>query len=199
MADKKKKKKEPEGTLLPEKYRPRLELDYRERVLPELQKQFGYANVMQIPRVKKVVLNMGMGEAARDPKMLDSLRENMEQIAGQKPIVTKARKSISNFKLREGMNVGCSVTLRRVRMYDFLDRFINVCVPRIRDFRGLSPRSFDGRGNYSVGIQEQLIFPEIDYDKIVKVQGMDVIVVTSAETDEEAYTLLKLMGMPFRN
>lgn len=199
MAEKKKKKgKELEGVALPEGYRSRLEQDYKDRILPELMKQFSYKNVMQAPRLSKIVLNMGVGEASRDPKILDSLLDNLSVISGQKPVVTKARKSISNFKLREGMNVGCSVTLRRTRMLDFIDRFINICIPRIRDFRGLSPRSFDGRGNYSMGIQEQLIFPEIHYDQIPRVQGMDIVMVTTARTDEEGLALLKLMGMPFR-
>ncbi|MGC9329352.1 MAG: 50S ribosomal protein L5 [Candidatus Hinthialibacter sp.] len=180
-------------------YRSRLEIDYKERIAPELIKQFSYKNVMQAPRLRKIVLNMGIGEGSRDAKMLDALRDNLAAIAGQQPVVTKAKKSIANFKIREGMPVGCMVTLRRTRMYDFLDRFINICVPRIRDFRGLPPRSFDGRGNYALGVQEQLIFPEINYDSVPAVQGLDIIFVTSAPTDEEAMALLKLFGMPFRN
>ncbi|MEW6237387.1 MAG: 50S ribosomal protein L5 [Candidatus Omnitrophota bacterium] len=180
-------------------YRSRLEIDYKERIVPEMIKAFGYKNVMEVPRLTKVVLNMGIGEGSRDAKILDGLKENLATIAGQQPVVTKAKKSISNFKLREGMSVGCSVTLRKTRMYDFLDRFLNISIPRIRDFRGLSPKSLDGRGNYAMGIQEQLIFPEIHYDAIPKVQGMDIVIVTTAKTDEEALTLLKLFGMPFRN
>ncbi len=205
MNEKKKKSKkedkqeQPNEMTLIKGYRSRLESDYRDRIIPELIKQFSYQNVMQVPKLQKIVLNMGIGEGSRDQKLVDSLKENLAEIAGQKPIITKAKKSISNFKLREGMSVGCSVTLRRTRMFDFLDRFMNICIPRIRDFRGLSPRSFDGRGNYSMGIQEQLIFPEIHYDRIARVQGMDIVIVTTANTDEEAITLLRLFGMPFRN
>ncbi len=198
MADKK-KKKDAEEVQIVKGYHSRLETDYKERIIPEIMKQFGYKNVMEVPKVQKIVLNMGIGEGSRDQKLLDALRENLTIIAGQHPIVTKAKQSISNFKIREGMPVGCMVTLRRTRMYDFFDRFVNVCIPRIRDFRGLSPRSFDGRGNYAMGIQEQLIFPEIHYDSIPRVQGMDIIFVTTAKTDEEALALLKLFGMPFRN
>jgi len=201
MNDKKKKTKSEEKNALTvvKGYRSRLEIDYKERIVPEMIKAFGYKNVMQVPRLTKVVLNMGIGEGSRDAKILEGLKENLATIAGQQPVVTKAKKSISNFKLREGMSVGCSVTLRRTRMYDFLDRFLNISIPRIRDFRGLSPKSLDGRGNYAMGIQEQLIFPEIHYDSIPKVQGMDIVIVTTAKTDEEALTLLKLFGMPFRN
>lgn len=198
MADKKKKEKQVEGAPIPQGYRPRLETDYRERVLPEMMKQFGYKNVMQVPRLDKIIVNMGIGEGARDANILEGLRDNLRLIAGQEPVITKAKKSISNFKLREGMNVGARVTLRRSRMFDFYDRLVNVCVPRIRDFRGVSSKSFDGRGNYSMGVKEQLIFPEIDYDSIPRVQGMDIVIVTTAKTDEEALALLKLMGMPFR-
>lgn len=200
MADKKKKKDKAEdhGQPLPENYRSRLVADYRDRILPELMKEFGYKNVMQAPRLQKIVVNMGLGEGARDAKLLEGLRENLSLIAGQTPVVTKAKKSISNFKLREGMNVGLSVTLRRERMLDFFDRLIAAAIPRIRDFRGLSAKSFDGRGNYSMGVQEQLIFPEIHYDEIPRVQGMNICIVTSAKTDDEAKALLKLYGMPFR-
>lgn len=201
MADKKEKKdkKKDEGYEVVAGYRSRIEADYRERIVPEMMKQFGYKNIMQVPRLTKIVLNMGFGEGSRDVKMLEALRDNLTVIAGQQPVITKAKKSIANFKIRDGMPVGCMVTLRKTRMYDFLDRFINICVPRIRDFRGLPPRSFDGRGNYALGIQEQLIFPEINYDKAPRVQGMDIVFVTSSPTDEEALALLKLFGMPFRN
>jgi large subunit ribosomal protein L5 len=179
-------------------YRSRVEVLYRERVVPELMKEFGYKNRMQVPRLEKVVVNMGVGEASRDQKLLDALRENLARIAGQRPIITKARKSIANFKLREGMSVGCKVTLRRTRMYDFLDRLMTVAIPRIRDFRGLSPRSFDGHGNFAMGLQEQLVFPEVSYDSVPQVQGMDIVIVTTARTDEEAAALLRRLGMPFR-
>lgn len=200
MADKKEKKekKQDEGFELVAGYRSRMETDYRERIVPEMMKQFGYKNIMQVPRLKKIVLNMGFGEGSRDVKMLEALRDNLAVIAGQQPVITKAKKSIANFKIREGMPVGCMVTLRRTRMFDFLDRFINISVPRIRDFRGLPPKSFDGRGNYALGIQEQLIFPEIKFDSAPSVQGMDIVFVTSAPTDEEAFALLKLFGLPFR-
>lgn len=199
MADKKKKKEADHGTPLPENYSSRLVQDYKERILPAMMKDFGYKNVMQAPRLQKIVINMGLGEGARDAKMLDGLRENLALIAGQQPVITKAKKSISNFKLREGMNLGLCVTLRRHRMLDFLDRFVSVSIPRIRDFRGLSAKSFDGRGNYSMGVQEQLIFPEIHYDAIPRVQGLDICIVTSAKTDDEALALLKQYGMPFRS
>ncbi|MBN2327904.1 MAG: 50S ribosomal protein L5 [Candidatus Omnitrophica bacterium] len=201
MADKKEKKAKKTGDqyeIVPG-YRSRMEIDYKERVAPELIKQFGYKNVMQAPRLRKIVLNMGIGEGSRDVKLLEALRDNLSAIAGQQPVITKAKKSIANFKIRDGMPVGCMVTLRRTRMYDFLDRFINISVPRMRDFRGLPPRSFDGRGNYALGVQEQLIFPEIKYDEVPAVQGLDIVFVTSAPTDEEAMALLKLFGMPFRN
>lgn len=200
MADKKEKKakKQDDGYEVVAGYRSRMETDYRERIAPELIKQFGYKNVMQVPRLKKIVLNMGIGEGSRDVKVLEALRDNMAIIAGQQPVITKAKKSIANFKIREGMPIGCMVTLRRTRMYDFLDRLINICVPRIRDFRGLPPRSFDGRGNYALGVQEQVIFPEIVYDSIPRVQGMNIVFVTSAPTDDEALALLKLFGLPFR-
>lgn len=177
---------------------PRILKDYRERIGAELQKEFGYKNVMQIPKLEKIVLNMGVGEGSRDSKLVDSLRENLRDISGQRPVITHSRKSIANFKLREGMPVGLSVTLRGQRMYEFLDRLISVVIPRIRDFRGLSPKSFDGHGNFSMGLTEQLVFPEIDYDAIPAVQGMDICMVTNSKTDEEGRRLLHLIGMPFR-
>ena len=161
-------------------------------------KQFNYDSVMQVPRVDMVVINMGVGQAVQDPKVLDSAVRDMTIIAGQKPVITKAKKSIANFKIRTGMRIGCKVTLRGTRMYEFLDKLMNVTLPRVRDFGGVSPSSFDGRGNFAMGLKEQLIFPEIDYDKIDKVRGMDVIITTTAKTDEEARGLLKAMGMPFR-
>lgn len=176
----------------------RLEKRYREEVVPALQKRFEYKNPMQVPRIEKVVINMGVGEASRDAKLLEGLVENLRAIAGQQPVITRARKSISNFKLREGMPVGCSVTLRRDRMWSLLDRLISIAVPRIRDFRGLNPNSFDGRGNYSLGLTEQLVFPEIEYDKVPRLHGMDIAIVTSARNDEEGRELLALLGMPFR-
>jgi large subunit ribosomal protein L5 len=175
----------------------RLEEFYKNQVAPALMQKFGYKSTMQIPKLDKIVINIGMGDARENPKAIESAVNDLAQITGQKPIVTKARKSVANFKLREGMNIGCKVTLRSDRMYEFLDRFFNVALPRVRDFRGISANSFDGRGNYSVGIKEQLIFPEIDYDKIDKIRGMDIIMVTTAKTDEEARELLKLMGAPF--
>jgi large subunit ribosomal protein L5 len=176
---------------------PRLKERYEQEIRAKLQQRFGYASVMQVPRVEKITLNMGVGEAKQDSNMLDAAREQLATIAGQQPNVRLARKSIAAFKLREGMPVGVSVTLRRARMWEFLDRFTSVAIPRIRDFRGLSPRSFDGRGNYSIGVREQIIFPEIDYDAIDQVRGLDVTITTSAETDEEAYALLRELGMPF--
>jgi len=171
---------------------------YLNEVAPALQKRFGYKNVMQIPRLEKIVVNMGVGDAIQNAKAMDAAVADLATITGQKPVVTKAKKSIANFKLRGGMNIGAKVTLRGERMYDFYDRLVNMALPRVRDFRGISPKSFDGRGNYALGLKEQLIFPEIDYDKVEKVRGMDVIIVTSAKTDEEAKELLKLMGMPFK-
>lgn len=176
----------------------RIEKLYREKAAPALIARFGYANPNQLPRLSKIVVNMGVGEAARDPKMLEALAQGLAQITGQKPIITKAGKSISNFKLRKGMPVGAKVTLRRHRMYEFFDRLVNIAIPRIRDFRGLSPKQFDGRGNFAMGLTEQLIFPEIEYDKIVRVQGMHVAIATTAKTDEEGRELLRLLGMPFR-
>ncbi|NLY91002.1 MAG: 50S ribosomal protein L5 [Firmicutes bacterium] len=176
----------------------RLREKYKKEVVPGLQSRFGYKNVMQIPRLEKVVINMGVGEATQDAKVIDAAVKDLTQIAGQKPVVTKAKKSIANFKVRAGASVGCKVTLRGERMYEFLDKLFNLALPRIRDFRGVSPQSFDGRGNYNLGLREQLIFPEINYDAIDKIRGMDVTIVTTAQSDEEAYELLKLLGMPFR-
>lgn len=175
----------------------RLKEVYISEVAPALMKKFEYDSVMQIPKLDKIVLNVGCGEARENSKVVDSIINDLTQIAGQKPIVCKAKKSVANFKLREGMPIGVKVTLRGDRMYEFLDRFFNLSLPRVRDFRGINPNSFDGRGNYAMGIKEQLIFPEIDYDKIDKVRGMDIIMVTTANTDEEARELLKLMGAPF--
>ncbi|MCK4549182.1 MAG: 50S ribosomal protein L5 [Candidatus Krumholzibacteria bacterium] len=171
---------------------------YEEKAVPELMKKFGYKNIMQVPRFEKIVVNMGVGEAQQDAKILEAAVKDMTAITGQAPVVSRARKSIAGFKLREGVPVGCFVTLRGERMWEFFDRLINVAVPRIRDFRGLSQKSFDGRGNYSFGVKEQIIFPEIDYDKILKVLGMDITIVTSAGTDEEARELITLLGMPLR-
>ncbi len=177
---------------------PRLLKKYREEIVPELMNRFGYKSVMQVPRLEKIVINMGIGEAARDIKLLESAMEDLAMITGQRPAIRRARKSISNFKIRRGMPVGCKVTLRRARMYEFFDRFVNIILPRLRDFRGVPLSSFDGRGNYNLGIAEQTIFPEIDLDKVSRVQGMDIAFVTTAETDEEAKALLELLGMPFR-
>jgi len=176
----------------------RLEQHYREKVAKDLQAQFSYQSPMQIPRITKITLNMGVGEAIADRKQLDAALKDMEQIAGQKPVITKARRSIAAFKVREEYPIGCKVTLRKSRMYEFLDRLINIAIPRQRDFRGLSTRSFDGRGNFSMGITEQIVFPEIDYDKIDRIHGLSVAIVTSAKTDAEGHALLKSLGMPFR-
>ena len=175
----------------------RLRERYVNEVAPALMKKFNYKSVMQIPKLDKIVINVGCGEARDNPKVLDAIISDMMQITGQRPVVCKAKKSVANFKLREGMSIGVKVTLRGERMYEFLDRFFNLALPRVRDFRGINPNSFDGRGNYSVGVKEQLIFPEIDYDKIDKVRGMDICMVTTANTDEEARELLALMGAPF--
>jgi len=177
---------------------PRLKEKYRNDVIPAMIKKFGYKNIMQVPRLEKVVINMGVGEAIQNSKAIDSAVNDLMTITGQKPVTTKAKKSIAAFKLRAGMTIGAKVTLRGGRMYEFVDKLFNVALPRVRDFRGISPRSFDGRGNYSMGIREQLIFPEIEYDKIDKIRGMDIIFVTTAKTDEEARELLRLLGMPFR-
>lgn len=176
----------------------RLKDKYLSEIAPALKEKFNYANVMQVPKLEKVVLNMGVGEAILNPKAIDAAVSDMTIIAGQRPIVTRAKKSIAGFKLREGMAIGCKVTLRGSQMYEFVDKLFNVSLPRVRDFRGISAKGFDGRGNFTMGIKEQLIFPEIEYDKIDKIRGMDIIFVTSAQTDEEARELLKLMGAPFR-
>ena len=178
-------------------YTPRLKQDYDDRIVKAMTEKFGYKNVMQVPRLEKIVLNMGVGEATQDKKKVEQAAAEMTQIAGQKAVVTKAKKSIAQFKLREGMPIGCKVTLRRERMYEFLDRFVTIALPRVRDFRGLSDKSFDGRGNYATGLKEQLIFPEISYDQVDKIRGMDVIVTTTANTDDEARELLRLFGFPF--
>ena len=170
---------------------------YKNDVVPAMVKKFSYKNIMEVPRIEKIVINMGVGEAKENPKALESAVSDLTIISGQKPIITKARKSIANFKVREGMNIGCKVTLRGTKMYDFADRLISLALPRVRDFRGVSANSFDGRGNYALGIREQLIFPEISYDQVDKVRGMDIIFVTTAKTDEEAKELLTLLGMPF--
>jgi large subunit ribosomal protein L5 len=177
----------------------RLQTLYRDKIAKDLQARFGYQSAMQVPRITKITLNMGVGEATGDKKILDNAVGDMEKIAGQKPIVTHARKSIATFKIREGWPIGCKVTLRRERMYEFLDRLIAVSIPRIRDFRGLNPRSFDGRGNYSMGVREQIIFPEIDYDKVDALRGMDIVITTTARTDAEGRALLEAFNFPFRN
>jgi large subunit ribosomal protein L5 len=170
---------------------------YKSEVAPALMAKFGYKSVMQIPKLEKIVINIGMSDAKENPKVIEAAMNDLGLITGQKAVVTKARKSVANFKLREGMNIGCKVTLRSEKMYEFLDRLFSIALPRVRDFKGINPNSFDGRGNYSLGIKEQLIFPEIDYDKIDKIRGMDIIMVTTAKTDEEARELLSLMGAPF--
>ena len=177
----------------------RLQTVYRERIVGELKEKFGYRSVMQVPRVEKITLNMGVGEAIADKKVMDFAVGDMRAIAGQQPIVTKARLSVAAFKIRDGWPIGCKVTLRRERMYEFLDRLINIAIPRIRDFRGLSGKSFDGRGNYSMGVKEQIMFPEIDYDKIDALRGLDITITTSARSDEEARALLVAFNFPFRN
>lgn len=178
-------------------YIPRLKRDYDERILKAMTEKFGYTNAMAVPRLEKIVLNMGVGEASQDKKKVETAAAEMELIAGQKPVITRAKKSIAQFKLREGMPIGVKVTLRRERMYEFLDRLVTIAMPRIRDFRGLNPKSFDGRGNYAMGLKEQLIFPEISYDRIDKVRGLDVIIATSANSDDEARELLRLFNFPF--
>ena len=175
-----------------------LQRKYKEEIVPAMMKTFSYGNIMEVPGVEKVGLNMELGEALENAKVLDTSMEEMAQIAGQKPVLTRAKKSIANFKLREGNPIGCRVTLGRQRMYDFLYRLFNIALPRVRDFKGVSPRGFDGRGNYTLGVREQLIFPEIDYDDVEKIQGMNITIVTSAKTDEEAKELLSLFGVPFR-
>jgi len=171
---------------------------YRDSVVSELMKQFGYTSVMQVPRLEKITLNMGLGEALADKKVLESATSDMQSIAGQKPVVTKARKSVAGFKIREGYPIGAKVTLRGERMWDFLERLISIALPRVRDFRGLNPKSFDGRGNYSMGVREQIIFPEIDYDKVDKIRGLDITITTSAKSNEEGHALLAAFGFPFK-
>lgn len=175
----------------------RLQEKYKNEVVPQLMKDFGYKSIMEVPRIEKVVVNIGVGDAISNSKLLDEAVEELTAITGQAPVITKAKKSIANFKLREGMAIGCKVTLRKVKMYEFLDKLFNISLPRVRDFRGVSDTSFDGRGNYTLGVKEQIIFPEIDFDKVNKSRGMDVVIVTTAKTNEEAKALLKLMGMPF--
>jgi large subunit ribosomal protein L5 len=194
-ADKAEKKVEKASK--PVDYTPRLKADYDERIVPAMTERFGYKNRMEVPRLEKIVINMGVGEATQDKKRVETAAAEMQAISGQKPVITKAKKSIAQFKLREGMPIGCKVTLRRERMYEFLDRLVTIALPRVRDFRGLNPKSFDGRGNYALGLKEQIIFPEINYDQIDKVRGMDVIVTTTAKTDEEARELLRLFNFPF--
>ncbi|MFQ5901767.1 MAG: 50S ribosomal protein L5 [Thermodesulfobacteriota bacterium] len=176
----------------------RLQETYKKEVIQTLMKEFKYKSVMEVPKLEKIVVNMGLGEAVQNIKIIDSACNDLTVISGQKPVVTKARKSVASFKLRKGMPIGCMVTIRGLRMYEFLDRLVNISLPRVRDFRGISPNSFDGRGNFTLGIKEQIIFPEIDYDKIEKIMGMNIVVVTTAKTDAEGRLLLKLMGMPFR-
>ena len=181
-----------------DKYTPRMKSIYDDRIVKAMTEKFGYKNALEVPRIEKIVLNMGVGEATQDKKKVEQASSEMELIAGQKPVVTKAKKSIAQFKLREGMAIGCKVTLRRERMYEFLDRFITIALPRVRDFRGLNPKSFDGRGNYALGIKEHLVFPEINYDKAQNTWGMDIVVATTAKTDAEARALLKHFNFPFR-
>ena len=175
----------------------RLKETYLNEIVDAMTKKFGYKNVMQVPKLDKIVINMGIGEAKENSKVLDAAMAELEIISGQKPVITRAKKSIASFKLREGQAIGCKVTLRGERMYEFLDKLISISLPRVRDFRGISKNAFDGRGNYTLGVKEQLIFPEISYEKVTKVRGMDIVVVTTANTDEEAFTLLELIGMPF--
>jgi large subunit ribosomal protein L5 len=181
----------------PKGYKPRLKGDYEDRIVPAMIEKFGYKNRLQVPRLEKIVINMGVGEATQDKKRVEAAAAEMQAISGQRPVITKAKKSIAQFKLREGMPIGCKVTLRRDRMFEFLDRLVTIALPRVRDFRGLNPKSFDGRGNYAMGLKEQIVFPEINYDQIDKVRGMDVIVTTTANTDEEARELLRLFNFPF--
>jgi large subunit ribosomal protein L5 len=182
---------------MPKDYKPRLRADYDDRIVAAMTERFGYKNRLEVPRLEKIVINMGVGEATQDKKRVETAAGEMQAISGQKPVITKAKKSIAQFKLREGMPIGCKVTLRRERMYEFLDRLVTIALPRVRDFRGLNPKSFDGRGNYALGLKEQIIFPEINYDQIDKVRGMDVIITTTAKTDEEARELLRLFNFPF--
>jgi len=182
---------------VPSDYKPRLKADYEDRIVKAMTEKFGYKNRLEVPKLEKIVINMGVGEATQDKKRVETAAAEMQQISGQKPVITKAKKSIAQFKLREGMPIGCKVTLRRDRMFEFLDRLVTIALPRVRDFRGLNPKSFDGRGNYAMGLKEQIIFPEINYDQIDKVRGMDVIITTTAKTDEEARELLRLFNFPF--
>jgi large subunit ribosomal protein L5 len=182
---------------VPANYSPRLKKDYDERIVAAMIEKFGYKNKLEVPKLEKIVINMGVGEATQDKKRVETAAAEMQAISGQRPVITKAKKSIAQFKLREGMPIGCKVTLRRERMYEFLDRLVTIALPRVRDFRGLNPKSFDGRGNYAMGLKEQIVFPEINYDQIDKVRGMDVIVTTTAKTDEEARELLRLFNFPF--
>ncbi len=191
------KEKKVEGPVKPEGYIPRLKVKYTEEIAPALMKKFEYQSVMQIPKMEKITVNCGCGEARDNAKVIDAVVADLTKITGQKPVVTKARKSVANFKLREGMNIGAKVTLRGERMWEFMDRLFSIALPRVRDFRGINPNGFDGRGNYAMGVKEQLIFPEIDYDKIDKIRGMDIVFTTTATTDEEARELLTLLGAPF--
>lgn len=176
----------------------RLKDFYEEKIMPKMMEKFGYKNTMQVPKLKKIVVNMGLGEAIQNAKVLDSAVDEIRTITGQQPVITKARRSVASFKLRQGMSIGAMTTLRGEKMFEFIDRLLNIALPRVRDFRGVSQKAFDGRGNYSLGIREQIIFPEIVYDKVTNIQGMNITIVTSANTDEEGYELLSLMGMPFR-
>ena len=180
-----------------EAYKPVLLKKYREEIAPALQAKFGYTSTMEIPRLEKIVINMGVGDATQNAKLIEAAVEDLTAISGQKPVITKAKKSIAVFKVREGQEIGCKVTLRGARMYEFLNKLVSIALPRVRDFRGVSAKAFDGRGNYTLGVKEQLIFPEINYDKVVKVRGMDIVIVTTAKSDEEGRELLKLFGMPF--
>ena len=182
-----------------DKYVPRLEQRYMEELVPALMKKFGYANRMQVPKLEKIVINMGVGEAVNDSKKTKNAADQLMQIAGQKPVITKSRKAIATFKLRGGLGIGCKVTLRREKMYEFLDRLVTIALPRVRDFRGVSPKSFDGRGNYALGLKEQIVFPEIDFDKIDEIRGMDIVICTTAKTDDEGRELLRGFDMPFQN
>jgi large subunit ribosomal protein L5 len=195
----KEKKQEPEvSTRVEPGYTARLLAQYKQETVPALQKRFGYKNRLEVPKLRKIVVNMGLGDGLKDAKLMDAAIEDLMTITGQRPMITKAKKSVASFKLRKGMSVGCKVTLRGLRMYEFFDRLVNVAIPRIRDFRGLPADSFDGHGSYTFGIKEQIVFPEIDYDKVVKIRGMDITVNTTARTDEEALELLRALGMPFR-
>jgi large subunit ribosomal protein L5 len=180
-------------------YEPRLRNKYKDEIVPQLMKDFGFKNVMQVPKLDRIVVNMGLGEAVQNAKLIESAAEELSAITGRKPIVTRAKKSIASFKLREGMPIGVMVTLRGEQMYDFLDRLVSIALPRTRDFKGISPKAFDGRGNYTLGIREQIVFPEVNYDKIDRIKGMNVTLVTTAKTDEQGRALLKSLGMPFRN